>query len=138
MKNEKIKPFDSMKKWIVEAGTDSPGDEFHWSVLKKIEALPQARTVYRPVISSLGWKLIVGFIASIFAWCILMVPARPETSTLFDKIPKLKTPIPSFKLVDLSFSIPDFGPQFLLGIAVFFIMSFLLIIGTLQNKQAKV
>jgi len=137
MKNEESKALDPMKRWISEAGTDTPGDQFHLSVLKKIEALPQAKDVYSPVISPLGWKIILGFITSIFVWSAFFVPAQATDSSLFDKLPKLKLPAFNLPLNNLALPSPDLSPNLLLGIAAFFVMGFLLIVNTLRNKQAE-
>jgi len=135
MKNENKRSVDPMKKWISEAGAESPAEGFHLAVLKKIEALPQAKTVYRPVISALGWKLIMGFISSIFLWSILFVPSQRETSSLFDKVPSLKLPAFDFKAYDYIPRIPDISSNLLLGISAFFIMATLLIVSSLNHKR---
>lgn len=135
MKNKKTNSADPMKKWITEAGTDTPGDEFHFSVLKKIESLPKTTLVYQPIISPMGWKLILGFILSIFAWSIFLTPDQPEASSLFGKLPLIKLPSLSNYLIDISFPILDISPQFLIGIGVFFILGFIMIIETIRNKQ---
>lgn len=125
-----------MKKWISEAGAESPGEGFHLSVLQKIEALPKSTMVYNPVISPFGWKLILGFILSIFAWSIFLVPAQTKTTSLLDKIPQIELPSLDLNLFDFSIPVPDLSPQFLIGIGVFFIMGFIMIIDTIRNKQA--
>jgi hypothetical protein len=138
MKQEKLKPLDPIKKWIAEAGTDTPGDGFHLSVLRKIETQPKMATVYQPVISPLAWTLIFAPIASIIAWSILFAPAQQDNATILDALQRLKFTVPKFSFFDINFPSPDLSPQFLLGIAAFFILGFLMIIGTLRNKQADV
>lgn len=135
MKNKRINPNDSLKKWIIEAGTETPGEEFHLSVLKKIEALPQSTLTYQPVISPLGWKLILGFIASIFGWSVVLVPAQPETPSLFDRLPTINLPSLNLNLYEFNIPTLDFSPQFLIGIGAFFILGFIMIIGTIRNKH---
>lgn len=133
-----MNPADPMKKWMVEAGMESPGEEFHLSVLKKIEALPKLSPNYQPVISPLGWKLILGFIFAVFSWSILMIPADPKSTSLFDKIPSIKLPVPEFNLYNFTMPSLDFSPQFLLCICAFFFLGFLLIVGTIRQKQVGV
>lgn len=135
MKDKRINPNDPLKKWIAEAGKESPGEEFHLSVLKKIEALPQSSLSYQPVISPLGWRLIFGLIGLIFGWSVVAVPARPETPSLFDKLPTIKLPLPNLSLHEISIPTLDFSPQFLMGINAFFILGFIMIIGTIRNKR---
>lgn len=136
MKRVEPNDLDPMKKWITEAGTDSPGSEFHLSVLKKIETLPQISSNYEPVISSLGWKLILLFISVIVGGSFLFVPAEQNTPSLFDKIPPLK--LPSFNFDVYRFRLPmiEISTPFLMGIAAFFILGFIMIVGTIRNKQA--
>ncbi|HSF52684.1 MAG TPA: hypothetical protein VLA71_02975 [Algoriphagus sp.] len=138
MKNENINSADPIKKWILEAGAESPGEGFHWSVLKKIEALPKSTLVYKPVISPLGWKFIIGFILAIFSWSIFLIPAQPENTSLLDKLPPIKFPSLNINLFDFTIPAPDLSPQFLIGIGAFFIMGCIMIIGTLRNKQADI
>lgn len=136
MKNEKISPSDPIKKWLKETGTEMPGEEFHLSILKKIETLPKTTLVYKPVISPFGWKLILGFILSIIGWGVLSAPVQPESVSVFDKLPQVNlTPLAKY-LYDFSLPAPDLSPQFLIGIGAFFILGFIMIIGTMRNKQA--
>lgn len=137
MKNEKINTPDPVKRWLTEAGTDAPGEGFHFSVLKKIEALSQSKIEYKPVISPLGWKLILGLISSIFAWSIFFAPAHPEKGSLFGKLPDLKIPSIDLSVYKLSFPSLDFSTNLLLGISTFFIIGSLLIVSTLRNKQTE-
>lgn len=136
MKNETFNSDDPMKKWIKEAGSDFPGEGFHLSVLKKIESLPKSTLVYKPVISAMGWKLILGFILAIFIYSILLVPAQPETTSLFDKLPSVNLPSLDQNLLNFTFSAPNLSPQFLIGIGAFFSLGFIMVWGTLRNKQA--
>ncbi|OOG77431.1 hypothetical protein B0E43_04835 [Algoriphagus sp. A40] len=138
MKNEIVNSEDPMKKWIKEAGSEFPGEGFHLSVLKKIEALPKSTLVYKPIISPLGWKLIFGFIFAIFFWSILMIPSQQETTSLFDKIPPVNLPSLDRNLLNFNIPVPNLSPQFLIGISAFFSLGFIMIWGTLRNKQAGV
>jgi hypothetical protein len=138
MKNEDKTTLDPMKNWVSEVGTETPAEGFHLSVLKKIEALPQTSAEYRPVISALGWKLIWGFIISIFAGSIIFVPSQPETSSLFDKLPPFRVPAVDFRIYDFIPRVPDLSTNLLLGIGTFFIMGSLLIVSTLYHKRANV
>jgi hypothetical protein len=138
MKKEDEHITDPMKRWIAEAGTETPREGFHLSVLKKIEALPQRNLVYTPVISPLSWKLILGFISSIFGWCIVMVPPQPATNSLFDRFSELRLPTISFQWYEIAPRLPDLSPNLLLGIGAFFIMGTLAIVGTLYQRQANI
>lgn len=131
---EESNRLDLMKKLIREAGTDELGAEFHFSVLKKIEALPKTNLAYEPVISSLAWKLILMFITGIFVGSFLFLPSNQKETSLFDKLPPLEFPTPSFHLYSSLLTI-DFSPPFLIGIVTFFILGFIVIVGTLRNKQ---
>lgn len=134
MKNEK-NSLDPLKRWLTEVGTDSPRSEFHLSVLKKIETVPQATKVYQPVISSLGWKMILAFVAGIVVCSMAFVPAEPTANSLSNRIPNIDYWTYLQRLPDLPISIPDFSSQFLLGIIAFSILGFILIAGTIRDKQ---
>lgn len=136
MNKENSNHLDPMKKWIKEAGTDSLGSEFHFSVLKKIEALPQVNSKYEPVISPLGWKLIMVFISVIAGGSLIFVPASKESPSLFDKLPSFKLNAINFDLYSFSLPFIELSPPFIMGIVAFFILGFLMIIGTIRNKQA--
>lgn len=136
MKRVKPNDLDPMKKWIKEAGTDSPGSEFHLSVLKKIETLPQISTNYEPVISSLGWKLILVFISVIVGGSFVFVPADQNNPSLFDKFPPLKLPSFKFDLYSLRLPMIEISTPFLMGIVTFFILGFIMIVGTIRKKHA--
>ncbi len=138
MKNETRHSDDPIEKWIKEAGSDFPGEEFHLSVLKKIEAMPKTSLAYQPVISSKGWKLIIGVILGIIVWSIMMVPAQPDSVSLFDKLPAVKLPAVDLNLFQFNLPAPNLGPQFLIGIGAFFSLGFIMVWGTLRNKQAGV
>lgn len=135
MKQEKLKPSDPIKKWIAEAGAETPGDEFHLSVLRKIEAQPNVVPAYRPVITPLAWVLIFVPIASVIAWSVLFAPAQPDSTSIFGAFQRLKLSLPKLTFPDITFLSPDFSQQFLFGIATFFVLGFLMIISTIRNKR---
>ncbi|MBA4301131.1 MAG: hypothetical protein C0433_13665 [Cyclobacterium sp.] len=138
MKKETHCVSDPIKKLIIDAGVQSPGEDFHLSVLNKIESLQKTSAVYQPVISSLGWKLIFGFISSIFGGSILFIPSESESSSLFDKLPSVNLPLPDLTFYNFKIPTVDFSPPFLIGIMAFFILGFIMIVGTLRNKQVSV
>ncbi len=137
MKNEESKELDPMRRWISEAGTENPGNQFHLSVLKKIEGLAGPSTTYSPVISAFCWKIIFGFIASIFVWCALFVPPSTQDSALFEQIPKVKLPVLDLSIKILAFPTPELSSNLLLGIGAFFLMGMLLILSILYDRHAK-
>ncbi|MFN4000094.1 hypothetical protein [Algoriphagus sp.] len=138
MNKEEQNSIDSLKNWIKEAGTDSLGSEFHLSVLNKIEALPKTSSTYEPVISPFAWKLIFIFIAGIFGGSIIFFPSSENNPSLFDKIPPIKLPSFSLELYNFSFPTINFAPPFIMGIAAFFILGFIMIAGTIRDKQTGV
>lgn len=136
MKNEDLNHTDPIGKWIHEAGTESLKADFHLSVLKKIESLPKTSSIYQPVISPFAWKLILIFITGIFGGSLVFLPSNQNDISLFDKLPPVKLPSPSFSLYNFSLPTIDFSQQFSLGIIAFFILGFIMIVGTIRNKQA--
>lgn len=138
MKQEQNLQDDLTKKWIKEAGTDYPGDEFQLAIFKKIAEAPANRPIYQPVISPLAWKFIMGYIAVLFASSFLFIPSGSTSQTLFDKIPQINIPGLRFFLFDMMPVLPDLSPQFVLGIAAFFSIGFIMILTTLKSKQASI
>ncbi|GAA0881036.1 hypothetical protein GCM10009119_40060 [Algoriphagus jejuensis] len=136
MNPKKNDPLDSMKRWVTEVGMDTPREDFHLSVLKKIETLPPTTDSYQPVIAPLGWKMILVFISSIVAWTIFSSPDSREAGTLLDKFPQLKLPMLHFDAFDINFPTLDLSIQFQLGLAIFFIMSFLVFVSKLRDNRA--
>jgi hypothetical protein len=138
MKKEDNNSIDPIKKWMVEAGPELLGADFHASVLKKFELLPKVTLQYEPVISPLGWKLILVFISLLVGSTLVFIPANQEEASIFDKLPTLNLTIPNFVLSNFKLPLPDYGLPFLLGIATFFILGFIMILGTIRNKQAHI
>lgn len=137
MKEEKATSQDSLKKWIVEAGMDSPGEDFHLAVLKKIESLPQAAPAYRPVIAPWAWVLILGLVSLIVAGSFLTSasPSSPEADLLAESLQRLKQTLPNFGGVGLTLPSLHLSPPFLIGVLAFFILGFIAIAGPLKRRQ---
>ncbi len=135
-REEKKEVNDPLVKWMVEAGTDSPGEGFHISVLAKIETYSKSQVVYSPIISPFGWRLIFGFIVSIFGGTILFNPSAVDEPSLFDKIPPFKLPSIDFSGFNFHLFSFDFSPQFLTGIIAFFILGFVMILDTMRRNHA--
>jgi hypothetical protein len=130
MKQEELNKVDPLKNWIKEAGMETLGPEFHISVLKKIEAMPKVNSSYTPVISSFGWKVILGLIALVFTGSLIFIPADADSPSLFDKIPAVQLPKFNLTLPTL-----DFSPPFFLSLIAFFILGFIMIVGTIRNNK---
>lgn len=138
MTKEELNHSDPIKKWIHEAGTHELGEDFHLSVLKKIETRSKTSSAYEPVISPLAWKLILIFIIGIFSGSWLFLPSSQNDMSLYDKLPSIKFPNSSFLLYDFNLPLNDFSPQFIMGIITFFILGFITVVSNLRNKQAGV
>lgn len=124
------------RKWIKEAGTEYPGDKFQLAILKKINELQERKNVYQPVISPLGWKLILIYVACIVGLSIFSNPNQPSSFALLEKLPPLRLPKFQLNLPELPIGWPDFSPQFSMGIMVFLGLGFVMILINLKSKQA--
>ena len=133
MKQEELNKLDPLKNWIKEVGMESPGPEFHMAVLKKIEVLPKTYLSYTPVISSFAWKVILGLLAVVFIGSLVFIPADSHSTSLFDKLPEYR--VPKF---NLTFPSLEFSPPFFLSIIAFFILGFIMIVGTIRNNKVGV
>jgi len=63
---------DHIKKWIKEAGREVPGMGFGHRVLSALESTPVNTRPYKPVISPLGIRIIIGGIAALFLGTIFL------------------------------------------------------------------
>lgn len=135
MNTENQKNTDPIQALFKMNGLESPGSDFHLTVLKKLESLQTEKIIYKPVISSLGWKFIMGFIAAIFGSSILLAPGTETPTPLFKNISEWKLPILDFSLFNFSFPMLDFSPQFSTGILAFSILGFIMILGTLRKNM---
>lgn len=67
---------------------------------------------------------------------MIFMPAKGNSTSLFDKLPPMKMPKFNFEVSSLMFPAIDLSPQFLMSLVVFFILGFIMILGTIRNKQA--
>lgn len=134
MNTENKKNTDPIQVLFKTNGLESPRSDFHLTVLMKLESLQTEKMVYKPVISSMGWKFIFSFIATIFGSSILYSPSTETSAPLFDKIPKVKFPSVDFSFFDFNFPMLDFSSQFLMGILAFSILGFIMTLETLRKN----
>jgi hypothetical protein len=87
------------------------------------------------VISPLGWKLILVYVACLVGISIFSNPNQPNNLAFLEKLPPLKLPRFQLNLPELAFGWPDFSPQFSMGIMVFFGLGFVIILINLKSKQ---
>lgn len=117
MKIEQDKNSDFLAQWVKDAGTESPSKDFSQKVMAKISLLPQSK--YQPVISPLGWKLILGYILTIALVSFFLSPSENSANILWTKIPFYK--LPSLSLDISNFIIPQssMNAQMLIGLFTF-------------------
>jgi hypothetical protein len=135
MKNKVESEDEITRKWIKEAGTEYPGDTFQISILKKIKELDENRVIYQPVISALGWKLILIYVASIVGLSTFSNPSNSTGPTFLDKLPPIKLPTFQLNLAEITNGWLDFSPQFTLGITIFLCLGFVMALINLRHKQ---
>lgn len=63
---------ENIKKWLHEAGREEPGMGFSNRVLAALEKAPSGAFQYRPLISPLGIRIIIGSLAAIFLAAIFL------------------------------------------------------------------
>jgi hypothetical protein len=76
-----MKQDDQIKQWIQEAGMEKPGSNFADLIMTRIEEAPATSIVYKPVISPLGIKLIVGGLAVFFVAVIFLSSGHEVAGT---------------------------------------------------------
>ena len=112
---------DLISKWIREIGPENPPKGMAESILQKINLLPKQS--YRPVISPLGWKLILAYIIGISLLAINWKPTTESTLTYLDRIPKIKNPFSFFNTMDFTLPTIEISPMLLTCIVLFMILS---------------
>ncbi len=136
MKDEHHAPQDHLKKWITEAGCDTPDEGFHLDVLKKIEVLPQKSPVYQPVIAPWAWTMIVGLIVFIVAASTWTPPSPTAPSSFTDVLQHLKLTVPQEFVPNFALPSLDLSPPFVIGLLAFSILAFLTIARTMRQRQS--
>lgn len=121
-----------IRQFISELGTEKPYSGFHKSILKRLK--PKRRvSVYKPVISSLAWKIIGGVIAVIVIVIILFLPSTESTTLLVDQIPKVSIPQLTMSLPKISIPTLNLSTIVIQSLVVFSLLAFLAVITTLRR-----
>lgn len=131
MKNQG-KEDEYIRQFISELGTEDPSEGFHKSILSRLNHAPSA-SVYRPVISSLGWKIIAGAIATLFITVLIFVPNGSDATPLFDQLPSISIPEVAISLPRISFPVINLSPIVLHSLVAFIILAFLTVITSLRR-----
>ena len=126
------KEEEYIRQFISELGTENPSERFHKSIVGKLRST-QPISVYKPVISSLGWKMIGGAVAMLVISILLFMPFGVNTTPLFDQftpdlIPKLSIKLPKITLPSL-----DLSASVVQSLLVFTLLVFITIITTLKK-----
>lgn len=126
------KEEEYIRQYISELGSENPSEGFHKSTIGKLRST-QPVSVYKPVISSLGWKMIGGAIAILVISILLFMPYGANTSPLFNQltpelIPQLSIILPKIALPSL-----DLSASVVQSLLVFTLLIFITIITTLKK-----
>lgn len=122
-----------IRNWINEAGTENLSKDFHLKVLSRIEETHPIQ--YKPVISSLGIKLIASFILFIVLFTILFIPNDNSTATLWNQIPEFGGLFNIKSLPHISLPKIQLGPVFSTSILSFTLLFLAWIL--YQSKRLK-
>lgn len=134
MKNQG-KEEEYIRQFIAELGTDTPSEGFHKSIMKKINP-KTSLSYYRPVISSLTWKIIGGTIAILFIAVILFVPNGSDVNFLFNQLPGFSLPELAISLPKVSFPVIDVSPIVLQSLVAFMLLAFLTVVTSMRRWKA--
>lgn len=135
-KNESMKKQEQeeiyIRQFITELGTVSPSKGFHKSILKKIKPNPSI-SVYKPVISSVAWKIIGTTLITLFIAVFLFVPNGSEANSLFSQLPEMKFPEMAFSLPKISLPVINLSPIVMQSLVGFIILAIFTIITNLRK-----
>lgn len=116
MKKKPTINTDFLGQWIKDAGSETPPLGFSQRIMTQIQLLPQRN--YQPVISPLGWKLILGYITTILLTVLYFIPSENSGQNLWSKVPLYK--LPKFPLDKINLAIPTIsinGPMLIATMA---------------------
>lgn len=131
MKNQN-KEDEYIRQFITELGTEETSQNFHKAILNKLNNTKSV-SVYKPVISSLGWKIIGVTIAAIFILVLTFVPGGNGIS-LFDRLPSLA--IPTISLTRIPLPIIDISPIVIQALSTFTLLAFLVVFTSLRKVSS--
>lgn len=126
------KEDEYIRQFIIELGTESPSSSFHKSILNRLRP-KQTISAYRPVISSLGWKIIGGAIAAIVVTVLLFLPSGGNPTPLFNQIPSVSIPQVAISLPKIYFPNLELSTIVLQSLVVFTLLAMISIITTLKK-----
>jgi len=102
MNEKQLNHQDQLGKWIKESGHQYPISDFSGTILSALAAQKQ-KTVYEPVISPLGIKLIITSIISIILY-VLLFTQNSENNGLWTL---KKIQLPKIHFAELLSFLPD-------------------------------
>lgn len=122
---------DLLAKWIQEAGTTSPQEDFFLTVMSKLEE-EKPIIAYEPIISSRQWLMIASVGVVIIVLSLFQSPVERTWTDLFVGLATLK--IPSISYSFATPTLPTFVNSEIMrqAILVFFLLSVAVIV--VKNK----
>ncbi|REG91027.1 hypothetical protein [Algoriphagus antarcticus] len=123
-----------IRQFITEVGTENPSAGFNKSILKRLKSNRTAAD-YRPVISSLAWKIIGGAITAVVISVLLFLPSGENTLILFDQVPAGSIPDLAISLPKISLPVINLSSIVIQSLVVFILLAFLAVITTFKNWQ---
>lgn len=126
------KEDDYIRQFIFEVGTENPSMDFHKVILERLNP-KRSVSVYKPVISSLAWKIIGGAISVIVISVLLFMPSGENTSPLFDQVPAVSIPKIAISIPKITLPVIDLSTIVIQSLVVFIVLTFFTIITTLKK-----
>lgn len=123
MKNHNMTNEEQLtKKWLIEAGNESPSKDFHLKILANIET--KKSIIYQPLISSFALRLIGLGIITIFVLTILLLPGGTTSDSVWNEIPTFSDSLQMLSLPKLSLPKINMGFVFNTSLFAFSILMF--------------
>ncbi|MEP0713544.1 MAG: hypothetical protein ABJ333_16335 [Algoriphagus sp.] len=133
MKNQSKEDY-YIREVMMELGPDSPSANFQQTILSKLRA-ERTISVYNPVISSLGWKLIGGAIATLVIAVLFFLPSGDSATPLFNQLPTITIPKAGIKFPIISLASIDISVIAIQSLVIFSLFALVSIVFTLRKWQ---
>lgn len=130
--NKQGKEDEFIRQFICELGTEEPSVGFHKSIVAKLNHMPFT-PVYKPVITTLAWKIIGCAIAAIVVSVLLFLPGGENSASLFDQASKIPYPQVSISLPKISLPVIELSSIVIQSLVVFIVLGIITVISTLTK-----
>lgn len=130
--NTQGKEDELLRQFICELGTEEPSVGFHKSIVARLNHAPVA-SAYKPVISTLAWKIIGCAIAAIVISVLVFLPGGGNHIPLVDQVSKISFSKVALSLPKVSLPVLELSSIVIQSLVVFIVLGIITVITTLTK-----